>query len=276
MRAFPVVDNGKMRGVVEIVSDITEQKRVEEAMRVAREELECRVRERTRQLTSVTSELYLAEERERRRIATQLHDQVGQTLIMNKIRLDTLSPEVPRGELKKVVSDISKDMAAAIEDIRSLTFQLSPPLLYEIGFEAAMEWLGEEFALKHGFGVNFFADKATKPVDEETGIALYQMVRELLVNVARHAKAKTVTISVERIDHSIRITVADDGTGFECNTGTPHDKKKRCFGLFNIRQRIEYLGGKLETLSETKQGTQVTLTLPLQERKRTRKTHCKK
>jgi PAS domain S-box-containing protein len=269
MRAYPIrSEDGRLLGIAEFVSDITERKRAEEALQKAHAELEIRVRERTEQLTSLTAELSLVEERERRRISTELHDQVGQTLIMSKIRLDSLSPGLPAEDFEASLADISKQIARSLEDIRSLTFQLSPPLLYEVGFEAAVEWLGEEFEEKYGFQVEFQDDGKTKPLNEETGVALYQMVRELLVNVAKHSKAEKARISVEKVSDKIRISVVDDGIGFDAMNGMGRKNKKRGFGLFNIRQRIEYIGGKLEVESRIGHGARVTLVLPLRKKKK--------
>ncbi len=125
-----------------------------------------------------------------------------------------------------------------------MTFQLSPPLLYEVGFEAAVEWLGEEFEEKYALQVQFQDDGKKKSLDEEASVALYQIVRELLVNVAKHAKAKKVRVSVEKVSGKIKINVADDGSGFDSLNGMRRKNKKSGFGLFNIRQRIEYLGGE--------------------------------
>jgi len=270
IRAYPIrSEDGKLLGIAEFASDITEQKRAEVALRKTHDELEYRIRERTKQLVSLTAELSLVEERERRRIATELHDQVGQTLIMSKIRLDSLSHDMPAEDFAASLGDIRTQISRSLEDIRSLTFQLSPPLLYEVGFEAAVEWLGEEFEGKFGFQVEFQDDGKRKPLDEETGVALYQMVRELLVNVAKHAKAKKVGISVEKVSGKIRISVVDNGTGFDALNGMRPGK--RGFGLFNIRQRIEYMGGTLEIESRTGDGACVTLVLPL--RKKTKSTN---
>jgi signal transduction histidine kinase len=189
-------------------------------------------------------------------------------LIMGKIRLDSLSPELPAEDLAASLADISRHLARSLEEIRSLTFQLSPPLLYEVGFEAAVEWLGEEFGEKYDFQVEFQDDGRRKPLDEETGVALYQMVRELLLNVAKHAKAKKTGISVEKVSDKIRISVADDGIGFDAMNGMGRKNRKRGFGLFNIRQRIDHMGGKLEMESRLGYGTRMTLLLPLRKKKK--------
>jgi PAS domain S-box-containing protein len=270
MRAHPIKDaHGRLLGIVEHVIDITEHKRSEEALQRAQGELESRVRERTEQLTSLAAELSLVEERERRRIATELHDQVGQSLILSKIKLDSLSYPLSPESFGKLVAEIREYISKSIEEIRSLTFQLSPPLLYEVGFEAAIEWIGEEFEGKYGFQVEFKDDGKTKPLHEETSVALYQMVRELLVNIAKHAKAKRVRISVEKVADKIKITVADDGSGFDSPNGMRHKNKKRGFGLFSIRQRIEYMGGEFAIVSKHEQGTRVILRIPLENKKST-------
>ncbi|HEX2770358.1 MAG TPA: PAS domain S-box protein, partial [Geobacteraceae bacterium] len=134
IRGFPVKnETGRLIGMVEFCQDFTERKQMEESLRKAHGEMESKVRERTGQLTSLTAELSLAEERERRRIATELHDQVGQTLILSKIKLDSLSRSLPSESFGKQIGEISKYLDQSIQEIRSLTFQLSPPLLYEVG-----------------------------------------------------------------------------------------------------------------------------------------------
>ncbi|HET6418559.1 MAG TPA: PAS domain S-box protein, partial [Geobacteraceae bacterium] len=269
MRAYPIKDNrGRLLGIAEFASDITERTRAEEELRKAHDELECRVRERTRQLTSLAAELSLVEERERRRIATELHDQVGQPLIMGKIGLDSLSTDLPAEKFEAVVSEIKDQISRSIEEIRSLTFQLSPPLLYEVGFEAAVEWLAEEFEERHGLRVEFQDDGKPKPLGQETGVALYQMVRELLVNVVKHAKATKVTVSIEKVRGKIMVEVTDDGTGFDASDSLWRCNGKRGFGLFNIRQRLEHMGGKLDIESKAGRGTRVRLMLPAGKAKR--------
>jgi PAS domain S-box-containing protein len=248
------------------ITDITARKLAEKMLHNSMNELEVRVRERTEQLTSLTAELSLSEERERRRIATELHDQVGQTLIMSKIKLESLSHALSSERFGKLVGEIREYVDQSIEEIRSLTFQLSPPLLYEVGFEAAVEWLGEEFEEKHGFQVEFQDDGRKKLLDEKSIVALYQIVRELLVNVAKHAKAKKVRVSVEKVSNKIKISVADDGAGFDSLNCMQRKNKKSGFGLFNIRQRIEYLGGEFLIESEIGQGTRATLLLPLKKK----------
>jgi PAS domain S-box-containing protein len=256
---------GRLTHFQGIVIDVTGRKEIEEALWEAHEELESRVRVRTGQLTTLTAELSLAEERERRRIATELHDQVGQTLILSKLKLNSLTHRLSSAEFETLLGEIRELVGHSIEDIRSLTFQLSPPLLYEVGFEAAVEWLADELAERHGFRVHFRDDGKPKPLNEETRVALYQMVRELLINVVKHADAKRVDISIERFSDKIRVTVSDNGSGIDSGTIQRQLASNRSFGLFNIRHRTEYLGGKFSVESEIGCGTRTSITLPLRQ-----------
>ncbi len=260
----------KTLGLIGISRDISEHKRVEEALQNSRDELEKRVAERTEQLTSLTAELSLVEERERRHIATELHDQVGQTLVLCKIKVSSLTPFLPPEKFAETISELKAHISQSIEEIRSLTFQLSPPLLYEVGFEAAVEWLCEEFEGKYGFHVEFSDDGSAKPLNEETSVALFQMVRELLINVAKHARANRLSLSIGRSRNRIKVIIADDGIGFNKSDSFWHRSKKSGFGLFNIRQRIEHMGGEFVIDTEAGKGTCVTLLLPLRELSR----HC--
>ncbi len=253
---------GKRYGI-SFVKDISERRSVEEELRRTHAELEFRVMERTRQLNELTWELSIAEERERRRIASELHDQVGHTLILSKMKLDSLSAFLAMDEFEVIRDEIRDHLRKSIEDVRSLTFQLSPPLLYEVGFEAAVEWLAEEFAEKYGFRADFRDDGKAKPLDEEARIALYQMVREFLMNIAKHAGADRVNISVEKALDRIKLSVSDNGKGIDPATSMRDCSRNGGFGLFNIRQRIEHMGGSLAIESEPGSGTRISLLLPL-------------
>ena len=145
-----------------------------------------------------------------------------------------------------------------------MTFELSPPILYELGLEAGIEWLTEQIQEKHGIQIGFEDDRQPKPMSEEIRITLFKATKELLINIVKHAQASKAKVSIWREDHSIRIRVEDDGVGFS----TPEGKQLRKttgFGLFNIRERIKYLGGDVVIESEPGRGTRVNLSAPLEE-----------
>ncbi len=153
----------------------------------------------------------------------------------------------------------------AVISTRSLTFELSPPILYELGLEAALEWLTEEMESKHGIHCRFEDSGQPKPLDHDIGVLLFQTVRELLVNVRKHARARNVEVSIKRSGANILIKVEDDGVGFDMKRLCPRGGKPDGFGLFSIRERMRHVGGQVEIKSAPGQGTRVTVTAPLRQ-----------
>lgn len=244
---------GVVTGVMSIGEDVTERKRAENTLSRYQEELK-----------RLTSELSLTEERERRRLATDLHDRIGQTLAFAKIRADSLRYHVsPEGE--EPLREVTELLEQTIQDVRSLIFQISPPLLYEVGLEAALEWLAESFQKEHGFAVSFHDDGAFKPLGEEAKVTLFQVVRELLINAAKHGRPRQVRLSVQRSEGRIVICVEDDGAGFDVaqELAPPRSRSVTGFGLFSIRQRLEHLGGEIRFDSCVGRGTIATVAFPL-------------
>jgi signal transduction histidine kinase len=211
------------------------------------------------QLQSLASEVALSEERQRRRIATNLHDQIGQSLAFARLKLATAS----EAENASLIPQLRALIDQAITDTRSLTFELSPPVLYELGLVAALEWLARKIQQEHGIQTRFHDDGQPKPLDENFRIVLFQAVRELLVNVAKHARPSHAQVLLRRDADAIRIVIEDDGVGFDVTQVRSAGEAPKSFGLFNIRERIEYLGGRVKISSEPGRGTRVTLIAPL-------------
>lgn len=215
------------------------------------------------QLKSLASQLTLIEEQERRRFATYLHDQIGQTLFIAKIKLEMLRESSSSTDIVKSSDEILKIIEQIIKDTRSLTFELSPPILYQLGLEAALEWLVEQMKEQYGIIVEFEDDKQPKPLSDDILILLFQAVRELLVNVTKHAQARKVKVSIGRDGEDLRIRVEDDGVGFITSEIGSSKSKNKGFGLFSIKERLDHLGGNLEIESKPDQGTRITLVAPL-------------
>lgn len=243
--------NGDVVGILGIARDVTERVRAAAELVSYQQEL-----------STLAAELSLAEERERRRIAGELHDRLGQSLAFARIGLSRLARSVRAAEPARQLDTIATVLEQTIQDVRSLTFQISPPLLYEVGLEAALESLGERFQAEHGFQVAFHDDGEPKPLDGEISVTLYQVVRELLVNSAKHAAARRVTIGISKQCDTVELRVEDDGCGFQTANDPQRREKKGSFGLFNIRQRIGHLGGEIRIDSVVGTGTRVTVTVP--------------
>ena len=253
-------DQGDVIGILGIFWDITERKKAEK-----------KLIEYQNQLRSLASQLTLAEEHERRRFATYLHDHIGQTLFGIHIKLDLLKDSLSTNDDIKPLEEAIKSIQQMIKDARLLTFELSPPVLYESNLESALDSLVERMHERYGIMVTLTNDKQEKPLDDDIKVFLFQAVRELLINVVKHAQAKNVNISIQRDTTRIRIHVEDDGVGFTPLREGPAKDKKEGFGLFSIRERLNYIGGSIEIESQPGHGTKIGILSPLKIKKRSQK-----
>lgn len=231
---------------VSIHRDITQRKRAERQLEQYK-----------RSLQRMSSELMLAEEVERERLAEDLHDSLGQALFRARIKLDQVSSRVPEfGEIAKDLEDICKT-------VNSVTFELSPPVLRQLGAKAALKWLARHITDRYDVTVQVKDDDRAVALDPRIAVVLFRCVRELVINVAKHAQSKFATISLKAVRHRFQIEVEDRGKGFDLAEQTGHVEKGH-FGLFSVRERLEYLGGSFNIVSTPGKGTRVTITVPTQ------------
>ena len=212
-----------------------------------------------KQLRLLTAELLLTEERERHEIATALHDSLGPILAFSKRELGTLQKSAPP-HIAETLKNISDNISQAVKQTRTLTFDLSPPTLYTLGFEIAIEELLERFCQEHKLEYSFRNSDQPKALTDPVKVLLYRSTREMLINIAKHARAKLVKVVLSRAENDIEITIEDDGKGFDISA--PKEKSKG-LGLFSVRERLRHIGGKLEIESKRDKGTHITLTAPL-------------
>lgn len=247
-RSLGTYEKGGRRYADGLFSDITERKQAEE-----------KIHKFQQRLRSLASQISLTEEQERRRLAICLHDQISQSLAVIRLKLATLQQSSSNGYAEQVAK-IQELVDQCIQRTRSLTFDLSSPILYELGLEAALEWLAEQFQKQHDIIFKFEDDGKPKPLEDACRGLLFMAVRELLVNVIKHAKAQNVSISIRRVGKKVRIIVQDDGVGFN---SSQIEKQTNGFGLFSIRERLRYVGGNINLKSRCGHGTRVSLTAPL-------------
>lgn len=264
-----------------------ERKRAEEALRLAHDHLELRVQERTaelaeraEQLRALAVEITQTEQRERRRLAEVLHDHLQQLLVAARMKVGLLRHRVQDVQLGQTIDQLDDLLNETISESRSLAVQLYPPVLYNRGLAAGLEWLAGQTHEKFDLAVEVQADPAAEPSDETTRAFLFQAAGELLLNAAKHAQARRVQIRMTRVvgqpsrlppgagetpapqgPEQVCIEVCDDGVGFD--PAQIARKTGGGFGMFSIRQRLEVFGGHLEVLSSPGQGTHVTIRAPL-------------
>jgi PAS domain S-box-containing protein len=256
-------DDGALRGFAKVLRDNTERKRAEDELRWLNETLEARVRERTEQVRELASTLAMAEQDERRRIAQILHDDLQQLLFgiqlkMTFVRRD--AEEAGQTDLAEHAAEADRFLDRAIHVTRQLTVDLSPPILAGEGLTHALEWLTTQMEEVHNLSVEVLAGQPFVVSSEGMRVLLFQVVRELLFNVVKHADTDRALVTLDDEDGTLVITVEDEGRGFDPDTLEP--KTEGGFGLFSVRERLRLFGGHLEIDSTPGNGTRMTAVLP--------------
>ena len=260
---LPGAEESLERVLVSLV-DITERQRAESELRRQQEALgelnrtlEQRVSERSARLRALAAELAQTEQRERVRMAQLLHDHLQQLLVGARMKLEVTSRETADRHVREALQDIGAVLEESIRASRSLAVELSPPILQQRGLAAGLEWLARSFRDKHGLRVEVRADRAAAPDSSDTRFLLFQAVRELLLNVVKHARVKRarVVMRQDEDDHVV-IEVSDEGAGFEASVASAG------FGLFSVEQRLAAIGGTMRVRSAPGRGTVITLAAP--------------
>jgi PAS domain S-box-containing protein len=258
------------------LSDITERKQSEEALRkgeeqlrAANEQLEQKVQERTselniqaRQLRALAGRLTMTEQRERRRFAQILHDHLQQILASVKMQAGGLE-EMTYEDVKKTSEQIGALLNEALRVSRSLTADLSPPILHEAGLKAGLQWLSRSMFDKHGLKVEMITEADPKGLADDVRVFLFEAVRELLFNAVKHSESASAKVGLRVSGKELHVTVRDYGVGFEPAIPSGQKTSTAGFGLFSIRERIGLFGGRFEIESHSGGGTQVVMTVPL-------------
>ena len=255
---FPFTDTDGTSLVLEMGIDITEQKRAESALKAAHDELS----DRADRLRALAGELTLAEQRERRRLADVLHDELQQLLVATRLRAHMLG-RVDSADVRQGAQEIAGLMDEALGVTRSLAGELNPPGLQGGGLLSAITWLGRWMREKHRLTVHAALPAAPlAPLPEETAVLLYQATRECLLNVVKYARVAEATVTVLPAATTLTIAVTDAGVGFDPGTLRVGGGTEGGVGLLGIRERLESLGGRLEIASRPGEGSRFDLTIP--------------
>lgn len=224
--------------------------------------MERQARETGDRLRSLASELNLSEERTRKAIAQTLHDEVGQMLALARMKLSSALDPPKETAVETIVADVLDMLGSIIRETRSLMVEISPPVLHDFGLAAAIDWMAERKSSKHGMAIETTISGDFSDLEHDMNVMLYQMTRELLVNIVKHSGGRHVLVNVERDEHTIGITVRDDGKGFDARKAGSSAADSG-FGLFSIRERLKSYNGSLQIESKKGRGTTVSIRLPV-------------
>jgi PAS domain S-box-containing protein len=226
-----------------------------------RRQMEKALRESESNLRALALELSRTEERERQRLAGSLHDEIGQSLALVRLKLGGLAAAAKSRSDKRSINALRDILETVIEQTHGLIFELSPPVLHQLGLAAAIEWAGEKIGRDHGLDFKFDDDGVAKSLSSDLQAILFRCVRELMLNAAKHGKAKHLTVAIARKGETDYFTVADDGIGFDVPLQSARTED-RGYGLFSIREHLAMIGGACRIQSAPGQGTRITLTVP--------------
>jgi signal transduction histidine kinase len=230
----------------------------EEALQKSRQELESQVEQRTATLRQLSAHLMGVQDGERRKIARELHDSVGQYLVALKMNLARITSE-PADEVARIVWDSEQLVEECLSETRTISHLLHPPLLDESGLRYAAEWYVEGFAKRSGIGVSLQVDKSLERLPQEVETTLFRVLQEALTNVLRHSGSDRVDIAIEVEGEHVLAMIRDYGCGF---SAAPDHQISRGVGLTGLRERVASLGGSLE-FGSADPGALVKVTLPL-------------
>lgn len=254
-----------------VAEDVTEQMRAKESLIQLNETLERRVaartaeaEERAQALRQLAGELGQAEQRERKRVAELLHDGLQQVLIAAQLQTEMLRRQLTDSPLGSTACRLDDLLRQALTTSRGLTAELAPPALYFGDLLAALQWLAHAYRDNHDLTIELTVPPTVGPIEESVKVLLFQAVRELLLNVVKHADVTAAQVGVAyRPDGQIEVSVVDRGRGFALSPGWSAGQPGSGFGLFGVRERIALLGGELRLDSQPGTGTRATLIVPV-------------
>ena len=256
------VANGRLAG------ELSERREIEEQLRQLTGSLEERVRERTQQLSNsytrlraLATDLTIAEQTERRRLATELHDYLAQILVVARMKVAQLMGQDHNPEAQQTLQSVDQLLHQSLDYTRSLVSELTPQALYESGLGAAIQWLADQMRRQQVLHVETAVDAVDLALPETDAVLLFHSIRELLFNILKHGKTNRASVSMQHAQNVLCITVSDQGCGFD--VARLSDDHSNRFGLLSIRERMTALGGRFDLQSAPGKGTMASLYLPV-------------
>jgi signal transduction histidine kinase len=210
----------------------------------------------------MNTDLSITEEKERRRISEFLHDGISQILSLVYIKLTSLLNSEQLPKTNQTIRESVELINNAIVETRSLTYDLSPPILYELGLIPAIKWKLEQIENRYGIATTIKGTNDPLEIDADIRILLYRIVSELIANVIKHANADLIKIEINKDQKYLYISVVDNGQGFKYTAETKSNEQGG-FGLFSIRERLDSIQGSLLFESDNQTGTNAIVQIPI-------------
>lgn len=248
----PVHDEaGRYLGALAMVSDVTERKRAEEALRTASERLHL-----------LSQRLIEVQESERRHLARELHDEIGQALTATKLNLEVLAREPEPARTKRIADSIAF-VERLLQNVRNLSLDLRPPMLDDLGLVAALRWLLDQHTRTTGRQVDFHHDLAEERFAPTLETTCFRVAQEALTNVTRHSHALNVHVGLHRQHDGLTLSVRDDGRGFDVAEARRSAAAGNSLGLVGMEERVTLAGGRFSVTSSGSTGTELSAWFPL-------------
>ena len=224
------------------------------------------LRKSEERLHRLSSDLFTVQENERRRISLELHDELGQSMAALKMQVGSIARRlgnVPIEEMKTVCNDMRDNINQIIENVRRLARDLSPVVLDDLGLQAAIEYLVNNFTKIYNVDIKYRYTNINHLFNEDSQRIIYRILQEALTNISKHAQAKHVSLIIEEIDRAVQFTVRDDGNGFNVQKTLDQKGTEKGMGLEAMSERVRILGGKINIVSRPGIDTTVTFTTPI-------------
>lgn len=215
-------------------------------------------------LQKLTNEITIIEEKQKKQIASNIHDHLSQSLVISKMKIKQLKNKEDLHIINEDLEFIEKHVSDALEKSRKITNELSPPILYQLGIVEALYWLTENLEKTHKIKFKLNTEIDYIEFSELKSIIIYRSTQEILTNAIKHSKASLIKINIVKSNHNIKITIADDGVGFDTSVLNNYKNHSGSgFGLFAVQERIHNIQGELLITSKKNVETKVTLLIPL-------------